>query len=73
MALVNLNETWVGVQRRATDQLGKRDDWFPASYVTLKLEGDGQKNLSADSAKRLAKALVAAANLIDPPKPRVRS
>ena len=71
MSLVNLNEVWVGVQRRATDRLGNRDDWYPQSYVTLAIDG-AKYNISPSSAKSLAKALTGAANLIDPPKPRAR-
>ena len=72
MALERMTEAWVGVQRRATDRLGTKDDWFPQSYVTLKLEHDPRRNLSPSAARTLAKALTAAANLIDPPKPRQR-
>lgn len=72
MALIDLNKCWVGVQRRASDRLGTRDDWYPQSYVTLKLEDGGQQNLSPSSAKALGRALIAAAAVIDPPKPRAK-
>jgi hypothetical protein len=72
MALVNLTKSWVGVQRRADEPLGKRDDWYPQSYVTIKLDDGVQQNLSPSGAKSLGKALIAAANVIDPPKPRVK-
>jgi len=72
MALVDLNKSWVGVQRRASDRIGTKDDWYPQSYVTLKLEDGAQQNLSPSSARSLGKALLAAAAVIDPPKPRQR-
>lgn len=72
MALVNLNDCWVGVQRRATNMLGTRDSWHPASYVTLTMDDGTKYNLSPSAAKALARALSAAARLIDPPKPRVK-
>ena len=72
MALVDINKCWVGVQRRASDALGKKDDWYPQSYVTLKLEDGVQQNLSPTAARKLSKALAAAASLIDPPTPRAK-
>ena len=73
MALLDLNKTWVGVQRRATDRLGHRDAWYPTSYVTLSLPGHETVNISPSNAKALAKAITAAANLIEPPVRRAKT
>lgn len=71
MALIDINKCWVGVARRASERLGNRDSWYPQSYVRLSIEDD-HFNLSPTNAKTLAKAITAAANLIDPPTPRKR-
>ena len=70
MALLNMTEAWVGVQRRADANL-RQPGWFPKAYVRLELEGT-VTNIGPDNARALAKAIKFNADLIDPPAPRKR-
>ena len=69
MALLDLTKSWVGVSRRADELLTKNVGWYPQAYVRVDLEGQ-VVNISAHNAKQLAKAITAAANVIEPPTPR---
>lgn len=68
MALLDMQKSWVGVQRRA-DANVRQPGYWPRAYVRLDLEGS-VTNIDPDDARQLAKALTGAANMIDPPKPR---
>lgn len=71
MALLDLTKSWIGVARRADEPIGKNSGWYPQPYVRIDLEGQ-VVNVSAYNAKKLAKAITAAANVIEPPTPRKR-
>lgn len=68
MALLDLTKSWIGAVRRADECLGK-NTWYPQPYIRLDLDGN-ITNVSAANAKQLAKAIKAAADLIEPPTPR---
>ena len=70
MALLGSDEVWVGIEHRLDGNPRHPDHW-PRAYVRVALDGD-VKNMSPAIARLLAKHLVAKANMIDPPKPRVK-
>ena len=71
MALLSSTKVFVGVVRRADEPLGKRDTWYPQTYVDINLDGD-QYHFSPSAAKHIARALKAAADIIEPPVRRTR-
>jgi hypothetical protein len=68
MALLREELIFIGASQRL-DGLGSKGYYAEKPYVRASLDGS-VFNMSAYTARRLAKGLVAYARMIDPPKPR---